>query len=138
MSDSSTPGSSRVFLVGFNQATPFDQTITKDHNAYIDALFNRNGCSIRELYKSARGRKRPSPTRRNISCLTARLVAKGVADVLETNVVCYATPMGRDLADKANAGGVQKGTTIFVTLLDEIRPQILLAHGEATRSLDPN
>ena len=77
----SVPGSSRVFVVGFNQATPLSVTIS--HDAYIDALFNRNGCSIRELFNEARGGRGPSLSRRNIGDLSSRLAKRGVMDVLD-------------------------------------------------------
>ena len=97
MTYSATPGSCRVFLIGFNQATPLPASTAGDHDAYLDALFNRNGRSIAKLYEEARGGKGASPTRQNMNRVTALLKAKGIADVLETNVVCYATPMSNAL-----------------------------------------
>jgi hypothetical protein len=133
MSHSPAPGSSRVFLIGFNQATPLQAHIAGDHDAYRDALFNRNGRSIAKLYEEAREEKGASPTRHNMNCVTGVLKAKGIADVLETNVVCYATPMSSDLADAEHRGGRLRGTAIFEALIDEIQPPILFAHGSATR-----
>jgi hypothetical protein len=130
MSDSRCPEKSRIFLVGFNQATKFDVTITNDdHNAFMDALFNRNGESIRALYYRARKGKGPSPTRKNFDDLIERFRAKCISDVLETNVICYSAKMGRDLTKE----GKRAGREIFRTLLDEIRPRVVITHGEGTR-----
>lgn len=133
MSYSATPGSSRVFLIGLNQATTLPAHMVGDHDAYVDALFNRNGRSIAKLYEEAREGKAASPTRQNISRVAALLKAQGITDVLETNVMCYATPMSNALALPEHAGGALRGASIFEALLDEIRPPILLAHGARTR-----
>jgi hypothetical protein len=133
MSDSTAPNLSRVFLVGFNQAMSFERCIIGSHDAYIDALFNRNGHSIRQLYERARSGKGPSPTRQNIDCLSRKLAAKGIGDVLETNVICYSSPTSRALENPEHVGGTRRGEDIFVALLDEIRPQILITHGQRTR-----
>ena len=127
-----TPGSSRVFLIGFNQATPLPASIV-EHDDYLDALFNRNGRSIAKLYEEVRG-KGSSDTRQNIDHVTALLRDKGITDVLETNVVCYATPKSsKGLQKREHSGGELRGKRIFAALLDEIRPPVLLAHGARTR-----
>jgi hypothetical protein len=133
MSNSSQPEASRIFLVGFNQATTFPQSSIGEPAAFLDALFNRKGRSIRALYDETRPGARPSPTRRNIDALTAKLTARGITDILETNVVCYSSAMGNDLRRAEHAGGVPRGQEIFRTLLDTVRPSVLLMHGEETR-----
>lgn len=131
MTDMTRPEKALVFVVGYNQATGFsvDKVYGGDHNAYIDSLFNRNGKSCRALYEQIRGGKGPSPTRKNIDCLRNRLAKRGICDVLETNVICYAAPMGKDLAQDGKAAG----RPIFLEILRIIRPIILIAHGVKTR-----
>jgi hypothetical protein len=89
MTDMVNPEEARVFIVGQNQATGFPPALVGGHKVYIDALFNRNGRSCRQLYDAIRGPEGPSPTRKNIDALREALAHVGVHDVLETNVICY-------------------------------------------------
>jgi hypothetical protein len=130
MTDLTSPESARVFIVGRNQRTTFCADQVGDHDAFIDALFNRNGKSCRQLY--AQMRKNPSPTRKNICDLRAKLASEGIHDVMETNVICYSTPMSADLARAKNEGGREAGEKIFRELLTVIRPKVLIAHGAGT------
>jgi hypothetical protein len=132
MTDMERPEKARIFIVGANQATPFPAALVEGHEAYIDALFNRNGKSCRKLYEEMRGHEGPSQTRKNIDALRAALANVGVNDVLETNVICYSTPMSSDLAHKTHQGGKAAGRAIFLALLDIIRPVALIAHGAGT------
>jgi hypothetical protein len=129
------PERARVFVVGRNQATGFPVAKVGSHDDYLDALFNRNGRSCRALYDQVRAEmgKGPSPTRMHLDALTDALEQQGASDVLETNVVCYSTPMSADLNRAEHAGGRKHGTEIFLALLDAIRPRILIAHGAGTR-----
>lgn len=133
MTDLTDPACAEVFIVGRNQATgyPADALTHEDH---MDALFNRNGRSCRSLYEQMRAAegKPPSPTRRNTDALVERLRDRGVTALLETNVICYSTPMSAALRDTSHAGGAARGTEIFRTLLDTIRPRVLIAHGTGT------
>jgi|NGEPerStandDraft_6_1074524.scaffolds.fasta_scaffold127555_1 hypothetical protein len=56
----------------------------------------------------------------------------GINDVLETNVICYSTPMSSDLAHKTHQGGKAAGRAIFFALLEIIRPAALIAQGART------
>ena len=116
-----------VFIVGRNQRNPYSE-IEILHQRHLDALFNRNGESCRGLYDEVTKGK-PSPTRRNIDDLAARLNQRNIHNILETDVVCYSTPMGADLRKQANAGGARKGEEIFRYLLAEIAPAVLIVHG---------
>jgi hypothetical protein len=49
-----------------------------------------------------------------------------------TNVICYATPMSRDLRLPQHKGGEECGKAIFQALLDWVRPKVLIAHGSGT------
>lgn len=125
------PLQAKVFIVGKNQAKTFSVQQVGSHNRFIDALFNRNGESCRDLYN--RVANTPSPTRLNIDSLTSHLEQRGICEILETNVICYSTPMSSNLTQIPHREGKQRGTEIFRTLLSYIRPLILIAHGAGTR-----
>ena len=116
-----------VFIVGMNQRNLYPATEIP-HWRHLDALFNRNGENCCALYDEVTKGK-PSRTRRNIDGLTARLKQRNVHDTLETDVVCYSTPLGRDLRQRANAFGAKNGEEIFRYLLTEIAPKVLIVHG---------
>jgi len=123
------PIEAKVFIVGKNQATEFSVEKVGSHERHLNALFNRSGETCEGLYDAVREGKR-SKSRPIIEMLTGQLARRGIEEVLETNVICYSTPMSRDLAKASHAGGAQKGHEIFHTLLAAIRPSILVAHGQ--------
>ena len=122
------PEKARIFVVGYNQATCFPAARIGSHDDFIDALFNRNERSCRKLYEQLRGEDGPSPTRKNIDRLQENLAREGLDDVVETNVICYSTPMSSDLTQSEKAAGRQ----IFEEILAIIRPEVLIAHGAGT------
>ena len=126
------PLQARVFIVGKNQAKTFSELMVGSHDRFLDALFNRKGQSCRGLYDRVSGGK-PSPTRRNIDGLTSRLESKGVREILETNVICYSTPMSSDFSEVRHRGGRARGTEIFQSLLEWGCPAIMIVHGKGTR-----
>ena len=130
MTMSTDPASARVFVVGRNQKNGFAAEAVGDHDHYMDALFNRGSETIRGLYD--RLAMKPSQTRRNTDRLVASLAAQGVRDVLETNVVCYSTPMSAHLGRAEHRGGAEVGKRIFRTLIRLIGPKVIVAHGERT------
>jgi hypothetical protein len=132
MTDMPHPEEARVFIVGFNQATGFPAAVVGSHDDYVDALFNRGDRSCRKLYEQMRGDAGASPTRRNLDRLRAKLAREGIHDVVETNVICYSTPMSSDLTEEKNKGGKAAGKQIFEEVLAIIRPKILIVHGAAT------
>jgi hypothetical protein len=99
------PGDARLFIVGYNQAISLPVASTESHDEYIDALFDRNTRSCCGLYKQVRGSKRSSQTRENSKKLSERLAKQGITDVIETNVICYATRMGANLNEGENPVG---------------------------------
>jgi hypothetical protein len=128
MTDLKNPQVASVFIVGKNQAKGFPtERIT--HERHVDALFNRNGQSCRGLYLEL---TEPSPTRCNIDSFASMLADVGVYQVLETNVVCYSTPMSQDLSLPEHRNGENRGTEMFCTLLHYIKPRVLIAHGAGT------
>lgn len=131
MTDWADPLSARVVLVGMNQATGYDAGQIS-HERHVDALFNRNGQTCRGLYDEMRGGI-PSPTRSNLDVFRGMLAEAGVKDVLESNVVCYSTPMSRELGSMQHSGGQERGTDIFRVILEFVRPRVLVAHGAGTR-----
>lgn len=122
------PTSARVFIVGKNQAKGYPVERVGDQARHLDALFNRNGQSSRKLYDEITGGE-PSPTRLNTDGLTRRLEELGVPEILETNVICYSTPLSSHLSLPAHAGGRERGQEIFQALLHFIRPAVLIVHG---------
>jgi hypothetical protein len=123
------PSRATVFVVGYNPAKPYPVD-TVSHERHMDALFNRNGESCRGFYSEV---TKESPTRGNIERLTTKLALKGATSVLETNVVCYSTASKRDLRSPAHAGGKARGVEIFRTLVREIRPRVIVVHGQGVR-----
>jgi hypothetical protein len=129
------PRAAKVFIVGQNQATEYHVERVGSHDRHLDSLFNRNGESCRGLYEEVTG-GRPSRTRPNIEDLTRRLERRGVSEVLETNVICYSTPMSSHLTQQIHTSGRQRGDELFRTLLALIQPPILIVHGAgASKSL---
>lgn len=123
------PMSAQVFIVGRNPARSYDaRELT--HERHLDALFNRNGESCRALYNELVGKA--SRTRQNIDLLRGLLAEVGVESVLETNVICYASPMSSDLAKPEHAGGRGAGKAIFQFLLGSVQPRVIIAHGAGT------
>ena len=119
-----------VFIIGINQRNKYSAGEIS-HERHIDALFNRDGESCRGLYDEVTG-GRPSPTRRNIDGLVARLKRRDIYNILETDVVCYSTPMSAGLRDPAHSGGAENGEEIFRYLLETIAPKVLVVHGAGT------
>jgi hypothetical protein len=129
MTDLSDPLSAEVFIVGRNPARSYEAGALA-HARHLDALFNRNGESCRGLYQELVSA--PSLTRNNIDLLRDLLREAGVTRVLETNVICYSSPMSADLADPKHIGGRRAGEDIFRLLLGAARPRVLIAHGSGT------
>lgn len=131
MTDLQDPRSARVFLVGLTQAKTYAVGATGDHDRVVDAWFNRNGQTCRGLYDRVTA-GRLSPTRKNLDRFRKSLAARGATAVLETDVVNFSAPIARDPALPANEAGLKKGEVIFRFLLAEVRPDVLVAHGEET------
>lgn len=128
MTKLAAPESAKVFIVGKNQAKEYPVEEVGSHSRYLDALFNRNGQTCRGLYDRISGGQ-PSPTRKNTDSLTTRLERAGVSEVLETNVICYSTPMSSHLSLPVHRGGRDRGREVFRTLLYLVRPSVLVVHG---------
>jgi hypothetical protein len=91
----------------------------------MDSLFNRAGESCRRAYDEMTGFS-PSPTRVNTDRFRAVLAKEGIAGILETNVVCYSTPMSSDLRLPQHTGGTVRGTNIFRALLHFVKQRCWL------------
>lgn len=131
MTDLTDPRSADVFVVGKNQRNGYE-TSRLTHQRHLAALFNRNGESCRGVYDEITA-LRPSPTRVNTDRFRKALAVEGISRVLETNVVCYSTPMSNDLRLPQHKGGSIRGSDIFRALLHFIQPKVLIAHGSGTR-----
>ena len=117
-----------VFIVGMNQRKGYPTSVVS-HERHLAALFNDEPGECRRLYDEVT-RGRPSPTRKNLDALVGRLEAAGVESVLETNVICYSTPMSADLHERAHVGGAKRGEEIFRFLLCAVEPRALIVHGQ--------
>jgi len=122
------PYEADTFIVGKNQRNGYPVDVSGSHQRYLDALFNRNGEGCRKLYDEIT-RGKSSPTRKNIDIFVRELEGVGVRRILETNVICYSTPMSPDLRLEIHAGGEKRGEEIFRFLLTVIKPKILVVHG---------
>ena len=131
MTSMTDPQNADVFIIGMNQRQqyPADRI---SHQRHLDALFNRNGESCRRLYDEVTNGN-PSRTRGNIDKLSEILMQHGIHKILETDVICYSTPMSKDLRQAAHAEGAKRGKEVFRYLLDEIQPPILIVHGAGAR-----
>lgn len=119
------PASSVVLTVGHNQAKGFPVERVGSHEHYMDALFNRGSETCRQLYDRITDNK-PSETRKNTDKLVRRLAEHGVRNVLETNVICYSTPMSADLRQSLHINGAKRGREIFEACLRSSSPRCLL------------
>ncbi len=121
MTDLTDPTQADCLIVGRNQRNGYDVDLVGDQTRHVDALFNCNGQTCRGLYEQL---CETSPTRRNIDRLSERLKRVG-AKVLETNVVCFSTPMSADLTN----GQRRVGTEIFEWVYNRIAPKVIVVHG---------
>lgn len=128
MTDSRDPAAVRVFTVGRNQRIGFPVNEVGSLDAFVDALFNRGRETCRQMYDRITGI--PSPTRMNTDRLVSTLAGHACGEVLQTNVVCFSTPMSSDL--RHHPDGVDQGREIFRILFSEIRPRVMIAHGAGT------
>ena len=131
MTDLANPRDARVFLVGRNWGVTYREADVASHDQFIDAHFNRNGESCRALYNEVT-RGRPTKTKQNHDVLLRLLREKGVCEILETNVICYGTPLARDLGRPEHLGGRERGKEVFRVVREEIRPRVLISHGSGT------
>ena len=125
MTDMTDPSRAQVFVVGYNPASAY-LSEKVDYERFIHSLFNRNGEGCRSFYREV---THTSPTRGNIEMFTDKLVAQGIEDILETNVVCYGARKTKYLNFPEHAGGKERGIEIFRTLLQEIQPKAAVVHG---------
>ncbi len=130
MTTLAAPADAKIFIVGFNQATEYPASIVGTHDHFVDALFNRKGQTCRALYNRVRADDGPSPTRNNIDSLTTLLGRAGLHKVLETNVICYSSKDAAELSDPMHNGGYERGSDIFRSIFDFIRPPVLIVDGK--------
>lgn len=128
MTDLNDPLEALAFVVGRNPARTYPAA-RLSHARHVDALFNRNGQYCRAVYDEL---NEPSRTRENIDRFGVLLRQAGVDRILETNVICYSSPMSADLALPEHSDGRSAGRAVFSLLLRSIRPRVLIAHGAGT------
>jgi hypothetical protein len=130
ITSSKYPASSKVFVVGMNDAKTFPVRKVGSHDRFLDALFNRGGEDCYKLfYEVTCG---PYCTRKNIDDLIRRIKKHSVTNILSTNVICYSTPRIEDLEDSSHESGVAQGRKIFRTIFEIIKPKIMIVHGKKT------
>ena len=127
MTRATRPEACDVFLVGKNQRHGYPSE-SLSHKRHVDGLFNRSGETCRGIYDEMTS-GRASPTRKNTDRLVDLLSSQGVTDVLETNVICYSSPMSADLRQSKHSGGAARGEKLFRFLLGSIKPRVLIVHG---------
>ena len=125
------PAAAEVFIVGKNPGFTVLEQDAKNHQEFLDAMFNCDAPGrCYELIKNSHDRRtRKARTRPNLNLFRDHLKRKGVTKVMETNVICYATPMSKDLRRDEHKGGVQRGKQIFRAVLDGIQPKVLAVFG---------
>ena len=136
MTKMTNPAEADLFIVGRNQKNGYPVESVGSQERHLDALFNRNGMSCRSLYDEITGGN-PSPTRVNTERFSSLLEERGISRILETNVICYSTPMSADLRLNEHIGGMERGEEVFRYLIGEINPSVLVVHGiGATKQLE--
>ena len=126
----SNPELADVFIVGRNQATVYSiDRIT--HEKHLNSLFNRNNESCVKEYQMFRGEK-PSKTRENIKNFTNVLNRYNIFNILETDIICYSSPMSSVLQSREHKQGKIKGLEIFTYILNYIKPKIIFCYGSGT------
>lgn len=123
----SDPGRARVFVVGMNQASPY-LVEAVSHDEHLDALFNRGGLTCEGLYQRLgfEGKSRAF-----IDRFCTALGVRGIDDVLQTNVVCYATPKSANaLSRPEHRDGRARGKELFRTVVAHVKPRIIVVHGQ--------
>ena len=131
MTNLTNPLEADVFIVGKNQRNGYDCARLGSHDRHLDALFNRNHQTCRQIYDEMTAGK-ASPTRKNTDRFVQTLASSSVYNILETNVICYSTPMSADLRLGQHAGGSKRGEDIFRYLLTAINPKVLIVHGSGS------
>ncbi|MDF8359433.1 hypothetical protein [Achromobacter anxifer] len=119
------PASARVFLVGANQASAYLKGAVS-HEQHMDALFNRNDQTCERLYQELDFQSRSRP---HIDRFCQELAARGIDDVLQTNVVCYSTKNAKELSNAEHRAGRSRGKEIFRSLVSHVKPKIIVVHG---------
>lgn len=125
------PQDSKIFLVGVNPATPI-KTKEIDLESYTNLLMDYQ--LFHERYLDLRGTAGVSRTRMGILEFVRWISSYTNTPVLETNVITYPTKSIKELKrfNKENPKGYNKATNIFVSLLKEIEPSIIILHGANT------
>lgn len=128
MTNGAQPEQCRIWVVGANPAKTFPASQVGSPDVYLDALFVRNGRSMRALYDDITCGQ-PSPTRRNLDRVNSALSASGLGDVLETNVNCYPTRMSADLDAPSRREGRERGRELLCVMLEMMQPEVVWLHG---------
>lgn len=116
------PERADVLIVGASSAKAFHCDDVGDHDRFVDALWNRNGRSCREMYE--RATVTPSRTRPNLDRLSKMLKDRGCTP-MQTNVACSSARYDAELSTEDR----QHGTAIFRAVVHHVPWQAMIVYG---------
>ncbi|WP_028711799.1 MULTISPECIES: hypothetical protein [unclassified Paracoccus (in: a-proteobacteria)] len=116
------PDQVKVLIVGASSAKTFHCADVGTHDQFLDALWNRNGRSCREMYDAAT--TKPSKTRPNLARLSKMLAERGLTS-MQTNISCASARYDADLSDEDRA----HGTEIFKAVLEHVPWRAMIVYG---------
>ncbi len=115
------PSDAKIFIVGFNAATPMDEPFSKFWKAKTGMKLKK----FNTFYLSQTKNGKPSPTRRRIDKIAQKA---GKKSWLATNVYWTPTPKETDLPQ------AQKQESDFVWLMGACNPKKIIAHGKKAQA----
>lgn len=95
-------------------------------------LFNQNGLNCEKLYQELGFKSR---SRTYIDRFCRELGARGIDDVLQTNVICYSTGKASELSKAEHSAGRSRGAEIFRALVSHVKPRVMVVHGSGTATM---
>lgn len=116
------PDQVKVLIVGASSAKTFQCADVGTHDQFLDALWNRNGRTCREIYSLATAQ--PSKTRPNLDRLSAMLAARGLTS-MQTNVSCSSARYDAELSEEDRA----HGTEIFKAVVEHLPWRAMIVYG---------
>jgi hypothetical protein len=120
--DDTDPSQADVLIVGASSAKTFRVADVGDHDAFLDALWNRNGKTCSAMYAAATSER--SRTRPNLERLSGMLAARGFTS-LQTNVACASGRYDADVSDEDRA----HGTDIFKVVVKHVPWKAMIVYG---------
>ena len=116
------PRQADVLIVGASSATTFRAADVGNHDQFLDALWNRNGRTCREMYDAATAKR--SRTRPNLDRLSKMLASRGLTS-LQTNVSCASARFDSEISEEDRA----HGTELFKTVVAHVPWRAMIVYG---------